>query len=179
MKQKNKQEQVKLQKSMEQGQEELKIKQQIQVLDKVKKTMYSRINEFNKEEQELIKHLDNLEQQKKENYKNHLEGFDEEFETHTKQRINETPLLMNLFQEFVQQIYKPSNLYNIARDAKAKISEELEHSLDKEQKYLLKQLEFCRSRMEDDMTEQAFIFGYAMSCQLREEAIKQYPYKNE
>ena len=51
MKQNNKQEQVQLQKSMEQDQEELKIKQQIQVLDKVKKTMYSRINEFNKEEQ--------------------------------------------------------------------------------------------------------------------------------
>ena len=52
MKQNNKQEQVQLQKSMEQDQEELKIKQQIQVLDKVTKTMYSRINEFNKEEQE-------------------------------------------------------------------------------------------------------------------------------
>lgn len=43
MKQNNKQEQVQLQKSMEQDQEELKIKQQIQVLDKVTKTMYSRM----------------------------------------------------------------------------------------------------------------------------------------
>ena len=134
--------------------------------------------EFSKEKI-ADKPSENYQEEKENLYAGYLEGFDEEFETHTKQRINETPLLMNLFQEFVQQIYKPSNLYNIARDAKAKISEELEHSLDKEQKYLLKQLEFCRSRMEDDMTEQAFIFGYAMSSQLREEAIKQYPYKNE
>ena len=55
MKQNNKQEQVQLQKSMEQDQEELKIKQQIQVLDKVTKTMYSRINEFDKINQELYK----------------------------------------------------------------------------------------------------------------------------
>ena len=61
MKQNNKQEQVQLQKSMEQDQEELKIKQQIQVLDKVTKTMYSRINEFNNEQQELIKQLDDIE----------------------------------------------------------------------------------------------------------------------
>lgn len=50
MKQNNKQEQVQLQKSMEQDQEELKIKQQIQVLDKVKKTMYSKIDKFNNEQ---------------------------------------------------------------------------------------------------------------------------------
>ena len=125
MKQNNKQEQVQLQKSMEQDQEELKIKQQIQVLDKVKKTMYSRINEFNKEEQELIKRLDNLEQQKKENYKNYLEGFDEEFETHTKVRIKETPLLIGIFNEFVQQVYRPSKMYWLVAKTKEIINQEL------------------------------------------------------
>ena len=46
--------------------------------------MYSRINEFDKEQQKLIKQLDDIETLRKQNYKNYLEGFDEEFETHTK-----------------------------------------------------------------------------------------------
>ena len=72
MKQNNKQEQIQLQKSMEQDQEELKIKQQIQVLDKVKKTMYSKIDKFNNEQQKLIKQLDDIEELRKQNYKIHL-----------------------------------------------------------------------------------------------------------
>ena len=179
MKQNNKQEQVQLQKSMEQDQEELKIKQQIQVLDKVKKTMYSRINEFNKEEQELIKHLDNLEQQKKENYKNHLEGFDEEFETHTQLRIKETPLLLALFNEFVQEIYRPSEMYKLAAKTKNIINDELLKTLNEEQKDLLEQWQYCEDRILDDMVEQAFVYGYATAVELREDAVSQYPYKKE
>ena len=137
---------------MEQDQEELKIKQQIQVLDKVKKTMYSRINEFNKEEQELIKHLDNLEQQKKENYKNHLEGF----ETHTQLRIKETPLLLALFNEFVQEIYRPSKMYKLAAKTKNIINDELLKTLNEEQKNLLEQWQYCEDRILDNMVEQAF-----------------------
>lgn len=179
MKQNNKQEQVQLQKSMEQDQEELKIKQQIQVLDKVKKTMYSRINEFNKEEQELIKHLDNLEQQKKENYKDYLKGFDEEFETYTKDRIKETPLLMRMFNEFVEHIFKPSNMYWVAAKTKEMIKDDLLKTLDDREKDLLEQLQLCEDRILDDMIEQAFVYGYATAVELREEAIKQYPPKTE
>lgn len=125
MKQNNKQEQVQLQKSMEQDQEELKIKQQIQVLDKVTKTMYSRINEFNNEQQELIKQLDDIETLRKQNYKNYLEGFYEEFETHTKVRIKETPLLIGIFNEFVQQVYRPSKMYWLVAKTKEIINQEL------------------------------------------------------
>ena len=42
---------------------------------------------------------------KEKNIKNYLEGFDEEFKTHTKNRIQETPLLLKLFNDFIQQIY--------------------------------------------------------------------------
>ena len=50
MKQNNKHEQVQLQKSMEQDQEEQDLNKRIKTLDKVKRTMYSRINEFDKEQ---------------------------------------------------------------------------------------------------------------------------------
>lgn len=179
MKQNNKQEQVQLQKSMEQEQEELKIKQQIQVLDKVKKAMYGRINEFNKDQQELIKQLDDIEELKKANYKDYLKGFDEEFETHTQLRIKETPLLMRMFNEFVENIYKPSNMYWVSAKTKEMIKDDLLKTLNNEQKDLLEQLQLCEDRILDDMTEQAFIYGYAISVESREEAVSQYPSKTE
>lgn len=179
MKQNNKQEQVQLQKSMEQDQEELKIKQQIQVLDKVKKTMYSKIDKFNNEQQKLIKQLDDIEELRKQNYKNYLESFDEEFETHTKNRIKETPLLMGIFNEFVEHIYKTSNMYWVAAKTKEMIKDDLLKTLNDEQKDLLEQLQLCEDRILDDMTEQAFIYGYAISVESREEAVSQYPSKTE
>lgn len=177
MKQNNKKVQVQLQKQMEQDQKELELKQQIQELDKVKKIMYSRINEFNKEQQELIEKLDDIEELKKANYKNYLEGFDEEFETHTKNRIEETPLLKEMFNEFVQQIYRPSNMYWVAIKTKGIIKEDLLKTLNDEQKNMLEQLQFCEDKILEDMTEQAYIYGYATAVELRDEAVKQYSSK--
>ena len=163
------------------GQEHKKqeLEKQINILDRVKKKLYSKINKFNKEEQELIKQLDNIEELRKQNYKNYLESFDEEFETHTKNRIKETPLLMGIFNEFVEHIYRPSNMYWVAAKTKSMIKEDLLKTLNDEQKDLLEQLQLCEDRILDDMTEQAFIYGYAISVESREEAVSQYPSKKE
>lgn len=134
--------------------------------------------EFSKEKIK-DKPSENYQEKKEELYAGYLKGFDEEFETHTKQRIKETPLLITLFQEFVQEIYQPSSLHQMAQQVKFKISDELDKSLNKEQKKLLEQWKFCEDRILDDMIEQAFVYGYSISSQLREEAIKQYPYKKD
>ena len=116
---------------------------------------------------------------KKENlYTEYLEGFDDEFETNTQERIKETPLLMNLFIDFVQEIYRPSKLYKIATEAKKRIDKDLIETLNERQQFLYKQFKVCDDRILDDMVEQAFIYGYSMASQLREEAIKQYPLSN-
>ena len=179
MKQEYKKEQSQLQKSIKQDQGEDELKDKINTLDKVKKTMYSRIDDFNKEQQKLIKKLDDIEQLKKANYKNYLEGFDEEFETHTQERMKETPLLLALFAEFMQEVYRPSKMYWLAAKTKSIINNELVKGLNDEQKDLLEQWQFCEDRMSDDIIEQAFIYGYATATTLREEAIKQYPSKRE
>ena len=108
-----------------------------------------------------------------------LESFDEEFETHTKNRIKETPLLMGIFNEFVEHIYKPSNMYWVAAKTKNIINDELLKTLNEQQKNLLEQWQYCEDRILDDMVEQAFVYGYATAVELREEAIKQYPHKIE
>ena len=164
---------------MDQEQEKQELNKKINTLDKVKKTLYNRIHEFDKDQQELIKKLEDIEELKKANYKNYLEGFDEAFETHTQDRLKETPLLMRMFNEFVEHIFKPSNMYWLAAKTKNRIKEYLSKTLTDEQKDMLEQLQLCEDRILDDMTEQAFIYGYSIAMQSREEAINQYPSKKE
>lgn len=148
---------------MEQEQKKQEIEKQINIIDRLKNNLYIRINEFNKEEQELIKHLDNLEQQKKEKYKNHLEGFDEEFETHTQLRIKETPLLLALFNEFVQEIYRPSEMYKLAAKTKNIINDELLILQDN-----------SASRIDFEVLAK---LCYSLDCKV-EDIIEYVPYKN-
>ena len=46
-----------------------------------------------------------------------------------------------------------------------------------EQLYLVEQYQYCEDRISDDLQEQAFIFGYAMSNELKYEAITKYQNK--
>lgn len=110
----------------------------------------------------------------KSNFKDYFEGFDEQFETHTVERITETPLLLNVFNEFIQEVYQPSQIYNLALKLRNQIKEEMEKTFTKEQLELIEEYQFYEDRMSDDMIEQAFIYGYAMNDELRYEAKKQY-----
>lgn len=132
----------------------------------------------------IKKELDNLQQmineeEERKNYKYYLKGFDEEFQTHLQDRMKETPLLLNLFREFVKEIYSPTKIERLAVHIKAEIKEELDNTLTIEQKYYMEQLQFLEDRILDDMVEQGFVYGYAMGIQLKNEAIKQYPYKGD
>lgn len=109
-------------------------------------------------------------------FTHYLKSLDEEFETHTENRIRETPLLIALFRQFTQEIYQPSKIYEKAMQIKHLINNELYKNLNNEQKDLLEQWRYCEDRISEDLTEQAFIYGYAMANQLKYEAIKQYPY---
>lgn len=112
-------------------------------------------------------------------YSGYLEGFDEEFETHTQMRVKQTPMLLKIFGEFSQEVYKPSKLYCVASTAKTRIREELTRNMNEDEKMLLNQLKLCEDRVLDDMLEQAFIYGYAVAVQMKDEAITQYPDKKE
>ena len=118
-------------------------------------------------------------QRKEEIYSGYLEGFDEEFETHIKNRIKETPLLMELFNKFAEEIYKPNTIQEISNKICSRIESELDKTLNKEQKKLFEQWKFCEDKLSNDLAEQSFIYGYLISTELREEARKQYPYKEK
>ena len=112
------------------------------------------------------------------NVKDYLEGFDKEFETYTQEKIKEVPLLINLYQEFLQEVYQPSKRYLLALKIKNEINEDIEKTFTKEQKEIMKQFKECDNILIDDMVQEAFVYGYAMCNQLKEETSKKYPMKN-
>lgn len=108
------------------------------------------------------------------NVKDYLEGFDKEFETYTQEKIKEIPLIINLYQEFLQEVYQPSKRYQLAIKIKKEIDKDIEKTFTEEQQKLMKQYKECQNIILNDMTEEAFVYGYCMATELREEAIKRY-----
>lgn len=115
-----------------------------------------------------------IEEKRKVNVKDYLEGFDKEFETYTQEKIKEIPLLINLYQEFLQEVYQPSKRYQLAIKIKKEIDNDIEKTFTEEQQELMKQYKECQDIILNDMTEEAFVYGYCMATELREEAIKRY-----
>ena len=115
-----------------------------------------------------------IEEKRKVNVKDYLEGFDKEFDTYTQEKIKEIPLIINLYQEFLQEVYQPSKRYLLALKIKNEINEDIEKTSTEEQQELMKQFKECQDIILNDMTEEAFVYGYCMATELREEAIKRY-----
>ena len=115
-----------------------------------------------------------IEQRREINVKNYLEGFDKEFETDVAEKINKTPLMVRLYKDFIQEIYQPSKRYKLALKIKNEIDEDISKTFTKEQQELMKQFKECESIMIDDIVQEAFVFGFSMSYQLKEEATKKY-----
>ena len=108
------------------------------------------------------------------NVKDYLKGFDKEFETNVQEKIKEVPLLISLYQEFLQEVYQPSNRYKLALKLRNEINDDIEKTFTEEQQEIMKQYKECELIMIDDMTEESFIYGFSLAYQLKEESIKKY-----
>lgn len=115
-----------------------------------------------------------IEQRRELNVKNYLEGFDKEFETDVAEKINKIPLMVRLYKDFIQEIYQPSKRYKLALKIRNEINTDIEKTFTKEQKEIMKQFKECESIMIDDIVQEAFVFGFSMGYQLKEEATKKY-----
>ena len=154
--------------------QEEQLKEDLEVLKSIENNIGQKLSSVKEIENKIAKINENPVSK----YKEFLKGFDEEFETHTKNRIKETPLLLTLFRDFIQEIYRPSEIYKLSIQAKKQITEELNKNLNKQQKKLLEKWQYYENIMSEDLVEQAFIYGYSMCNQLKEESIKQYNYRN-
>ena len=164
---------------MEQDTKKAELEKKLNTISNVTNSLNSQLKYYYNKETNILEELEKIENLRKDTtrYKDYLKGLDKEYKTNCAKKIKETPLLLALFQEFVQQTYTSSKFYELIHKTKILISDDLNKTLNDEQKNMLEQWKYCEDRILDDMIEQAFIYGYSMAVQFRDEAIKQYPNK--
>ena len=109
-----------------------------------------------------------------------LEEFSEELKGITKASIAETPILANLYDDYVSlYINDPTEKYTKIYEMRKQLQNKLEKSLKADGIALLRAIYYCNTELQDYSSQQAFIYGYAMSSQMKEEAIKKYPKNNK
>ena len=119
-----------------------------------------------------------IEEKRQANVKDYFEGFYKEFEIYREEKTKEIPVILRLYEDFIEEIYQPSKRYKLALKIRNEINTDMEKTFTKEQKEIMKQFKECESILIDDMVQEAFVYGYAMCNQLTEETTKKYPMKN-
>ena len=110
-------------------------------------------------------------------FKKYLEDFDKEYNTYIKEKVKETPLLLNVFRKLIDEIFELNKFQMKILETQVNIEEKLLKNFNNEEIDLLEQLQKCGNMMTSELVEQAFILGYATATQLRDEAVKKYPKK--
>ena len=97
--------------------------------------------------------------------------FDVTFDTAVAGKINTetTSMIKNLFLEYIETIYSPSEEYKkIGKVAKEKRTK-LEKTLTAEQKEMLEDYFETENQQLDEVIEQSFVYGFCLANQLRDE----------
>ena len=105
-------------------------------------------------------------------YSGYLEGFDKEYETQMQERIKEAPMLINILENMNAEIHIPSKLYKIANKVRERIEEDLKSDMNDKSKKIFEQLKYCNEVILFDAMRDAFIYGYAISNEIKEETKK-------
>ena len=110
-----------------------------------------------------------LEELKDDSINQFIADFDKEFGSVLKNEIKDTPLLVSVFRDFIEQNYKTSKYYKTILHKIVELEDELYASLTEEQKKLFKKWQIYRDNLEDDTLIQSFIYGYCLDKQLTSE----------
>lgn len=106
-----------------------------------------------------------------------LEKFDGNFKTETKAEIKNVPMLLEIFDRFAEEIYKPSIDNEKYTKQLIKVDEKLRSTLNSRQIKLLEERDALNIKIQMEENEQAFVYGFAMSSQIKEETLRRYTYK--
>ena len=107
-----------------------------------------------------------LEKLKENSVYEYIEQFDAEFDSMLKDNIKNTPLLVNIFREYIEQNCKTSKYYKIILHKIIEIEDELYSTLSDNQKELLKKWQVYKDNLAENMLEQGFIYGYCFNKEL-------------
>lgn len=130
------------------------------------------------DEKEEIKNIKN--DLKEENlYSGYLEGWDTEYGTQMQNRVKEAPILISILEDMNTEIHRPSKLYKIASTIRERVEEDLNSDMSDKSKKLLEQLKYCDEVILSDAMRDAFIYGYAISNEMKEETENYFSKKEE
>lgn len=101
-----------------------------------------------------------------------LKDFDEHFETKTNERIKNKPIIMNVFNQFIDEIFEADKKYKLVFDKQQELLKEL--NLNEKQQELFEKWEDCQSRILDDRVERAFIYAWAIADEIHDENKRKY-----
>lgn len=107
----------------------------------------------NEEEQQILKHFDKI--------------FGTKVANHIKLNI---ALLKNIFEKFEEDIFKPSEKYDMLRKEQIKIADELYPTFTEKQNKLFEQYWQVTNQLNSIEDEQLFYFGYIVSKELESES---------
>lgn len=126
----------------------------------------------------MEKDLENKEQLIEKQVSEILEEFSEELKGVTRADIEETPILANLYDDYVKlYINDPTEKYTKIYDMRKQLQTKLERLLKVDGIALLRAINYCNIELQEYSSQQAFIYGYSMCSQMKNESIHKYPRK--
>jgi len=99
----------------------------------------------------------------------YVEEFYKVFEFTSDERAKRYPMLMELYINFMREIQNMDKNYRLLRKTKIEIDQAIENTCTKGQKQLVDCSECIQSIINDEIAEKAFIFGYVMCNEIKEE----------
>ena len=117
----------------------------------------------------LSKVVADLKAMKVKNIDDYVEEFYNVFEFTSDERAKRYPMLMELYDNFIREIQSGDRNYRLMRKIRAELDQALETTCTKGQMQLVDCSQTIQDVMNDEFAEKAFIFGYVMCSEIKEE----------
>lgn len=117
----------------------------------------------------LNKVIADLKAMKVKNIDDYIEEFYKVFEFTSNERAKRYPMLMELFDNFIREIQCGDKNYRLMKRTKIELDQAIENTCTKGQVQLVDCSQCIQDIINDEMAEKAFIFGYVMCNEIKEE----------
>ncbi len=103
----------------------------------------------------------------------YIEEFNRKFEIPYKEKFEqEVPILNRIFETFSDELHSSTKLYKELITDKTKLMQQLDGSLNDEQKLLIEKIKVCEDFIEEDTILKGFVYGYSIHNEVKSESKK-------
>ena len=119
-----------------------------------------------------MKRLDyRLKTKSKKRWIEYLGIFDNECGTNSIDLARDVPMLLAIYENFVQDIIKPTETSIKVHNELVRVSDEFRNTLNQEQIQLLEEVQEFMEEIHSDNERKAFVFGYLIMSHLKKEGL--------